>query len=451
MTQKMQGRAMCEIFGAYGYGEDSSMMKFLMDHMLVRGINMFVPHAFSSKFPDRDCPPHFGAEGKDPSFEAFSALMRYTNKACHLLSGTVHRANAAVLYHVDGEWASRLYNAENMSPIVTRLYDAHIDYDILPLDILLEKASVKGGKLSVNEELFDCLIVPYADHMPMVLMNALRELREMGLAVWFVRALPENITFDGEVVSYDELVPKMRELGMVDVIVEDGFPKLRIYHAVSGENDIFMFFNEDYSKTASTEVTLPCTGDYARLDILTDIYSSGSTPDGRLKIDLLPNQSEIVIFGDKADLPPEIKISETLPISPEFSLELASYDDLSSYSDAGHFNEFFNVNSPDFKPEFSGKMRYTFTFSAERRGGRLFLDLGRVGQNAELSLNGKKCGIRISSPYLFEITDSVIDGENEAVVTVSNTLGNTVRDGLSLYLQLAPSGLLGGMSLKYAQ
>lgn len=451
MTPEMQGRAMCEVFGAYGYGEDSVMMKFLMDHLLVRGINHFVPHAFSSKYPDGDCPPHFGAEGHDPSFEAFSALMKYTNKVSHILYDTTHVANAAILYHVDAEWASRFNNASTMEPIATRLYDAHIDYDILPLDTIRESARVEGGKLLVNKEKFDCLIVPYADHMPKVLENSIKELLAAGLPVWVTRALPENTSFEAEVVAEDEIVPKMRALGMTDVEVEDGFPKLRIYHCVRGESNIFMFVNEDYNKTAKTTLTLPCSGDYARLDMLTDICTSGSTSDGKLSIDLLPYQSEIVVFGDKAGLPPEIKFTETVALSPSFSLELADSDNLDSFVSRGSFDSFFNINSPAFDPNFSGKMRYTFKFCAEKRGGRVFLDLGKVGQNASLTLNGKSLGIRISAPYLFDITDSVLDGENEAVVTVANTLVQKVHDPFSHYLQLAPSGLLGGICIKYAE
>ena len=451
ITPEMNGRAMCEIFGAYGYGEDSVMMKFLVDHMLVRGINHFVPHAFDSKFPDRDCPPHFGAEGKDPSFEAFSALMRYTNKACHLLEGTTHKANAAVLYHVDGEWASRFNNAENMSPIVTRLYDAHIDYDILPLDILRESARVSNGKLAVNKETYDCLIVPYADHMPSIELETLENLQNKGVEVWFVRGLPENATFGAEVVEIDDIVSKMRKLGMTDVIVEDGFPKLRIYHCFKGETDIFMLVNEDYAKTARTVLNLPCSGDYVRLDMITDSYASGSTLDGRLEVDLLPYQSEIVIFGDKAGLPPEIKISDVVPLNPSYTLELASCEDLSHYEPRGEFDSFFNVNSPNFEPAFSGKMRYTFKLCAERKLGRVFLDLGRVGQNAELIFNGKNLGIRISAPYVFEISNDLREGDNDVNVIVSNTLGQNQRDRFSHFLQLSPSGLLGGMAVKYAK
>lgn len=451
LNPDMKGRAMCEVFGAYGWGEDSSMMKFLMDHLLVRGINYFVPHAFSSKFPDGDCPPHFGAEGKDPSFEAFSALMGYVNKVAHILEGAVHKANAAVLYHVDGEWASRFGNASNMESIVTHLYDAHIDYDIVSADMLDEWASVKDGKLCINEESFDCLIIPYADHMPKALLESLRGLQEKGVAVWFMDAVPENADFSGTVLKADELVGKMRGLGMTDVYVPEGFPKLRIYHCRRGETQIFMFANEDYSKVADTVVKLPCAGDYARLDLLNGICVSGSTQNGDLKLELQPNQSQIVIFGDRAGLCPEFEIDEGVALEPSYKLELADCEDLSKFKVAGEFDRFFNVNSPDFKPDFSGKMRYTFKFNAEKKNGRIFLDLGKVGQNAQLVLNGKDAGIRICKPYLFEVTDIINDGENEAVVTVSNTLAQKVRDRFSQFLQLAPSGLLGGIKIRYTK
>ena len=62
-----KGRSMCEIFGAYGWSEGVQLEKHLLDHFLVRGINHFVPHAFSAKaFPDPDCPPHFYAHGNNP-------------------------------------------------------------------------------------------------------------------------------------------------------------------------------------------------------------------------------------------------------------------------------------------------------------------------------------------------------------------------------------------------
>ena len=38
---------MAEVFGAFGWHEGLREMKWIADHMLVRGINWFTPHAFS--------------------------------------------------------------------------------------------------------------------------------------------------------------------------------------------------------------------------------------------------------------------------------------------------------------------------------------------------------------------------------------------------------------------
>ena len=47
LDPKKEGRAMCEVFGAYGWAEGTRIMKWLADFLLVRGINYFVPHALS--------------------------------------------------------------------------------------------------------------------------------------------------------------------------------------------------------------------------------------------------------------------------------------------------------------------------------------------------------------------------------------------------------------------
>ncbi|MBQ7726789.1 MAG: hypothetical protein IJT66_06565, partial [Clostridia bacterium] len=104
IAKQANGKAMCEIFGATGWAEGTPLMKHLIDHMLVRGINCFVPHAFTTRFPNPDCPPHFYAKGNNAQFRDFKTLMDYTAKMCHLFSDGVHRCTAALLYHVDARW-----------------------------------------------------------------------------------------------------------------------------------------------------------------------------------------------------------------------------------------------------------------------------------------------------------------------------------------------------------
>ena len=450
LNPDMQGRAMCEVFGAFGYGEDSNLLKFLMDFLLVRGMNHFVPHAFSSRYPDTDCPPHFGLKGRDPSFEAFTALMKYTNKVAHLLSGATHKANAALLYFMDSDWASRYGNAMLCETVGERLYDAHIDYDIVPHDIL-KNAAVENNKLHIAKEYFDCLIVPYADHIVKGELTTLKTLQHKGLPVYFINSMPENADFEGEVIALDALVSHMRELGMTDVLVEDGYDTLRIYHCVRDGKDIFMFFNEDIAKTVDTVVTLPCLGDYARLDILNNKFTSGTVVDGKLSLKLQPNQSQIVIFGDRAGFEDEYEINETIAVAPRFTLELADNSNMTCFVKVGEFNEFFNVTNAKHYPKFAGKMRYTFELDVNADAKRVFIDLGIVGQNASLQVNGVDCGIRITTPYAFEITDAVREGKNTFKVTVGNTLVRDTQDRFSHFLLLAPSGLLGDIRLKYVR
>lgn len=102
------GNAICEIFGNYGWAEGVRLEKYLADHFMVRGINQFVPHAFSpAPFPDPDCPPHFYAHGHNPQYRHFGKLMGYMNRVSTLISGG-HRAScAAVLYHGEAEWAGK--------------------------------------------------------------------------------------------------------------------------------------------------------------------------------------------------------------------------------------------------------------------------------------------------------------------------------------------------------
>ena len=72
LDPKKQGRCMAEVFGAFGWHEGLREMKWIADHFLVRGVNYFVPHAFSmGAFPDGDCPPHFYAHGNNPQFRHF--------------------------------------------------------------------------------------------------------------------------------------------------------------------------------------------------------------------------------------------------------------------------------------------------------------------------------------------------------------------------------------------
>lgn len=105
LDPRKHGDCLCELFGNYGWEEGLRLEKYLADHFLVRGINHFVPHAFSMKaYPDPDCPPHFYAHGNNPQFRHFGALMGYMNRMCALLKSGTPQAEVAILYGAESDW-----------------------------------------------------------------------------------------------------------------------------------------------------------------------------------------------------------------------------------------------------------------------------------------------------------------------------------------------------------
>ncbi|MDR3145319.1 MAG: hypothetical protein LBU21_03500 [Treponema sp.] len=447
INPSLKNRAMCEVFGAYGWAEGVPMMKWLMDHLLVRGINRFVPHAFSPKFPDPDCPPHFGAEGRDPQFEGFGKLMGYVNRVVHLLEGAVHRAPCALLYHAEAEWISGDDRMLTQKP-AKALWDAHLDYDILPLDAL-ENATVEASGLCVNQEHYRCLVVPWSALLPEKALKTLNGLAAAGLPVLYAGGAPAGIR-SPEVVPLEKLAAAIRERGIADISVEGEFPLLRSSHWTRNDSHIFMLFNEDIMKPAETSVRVPCSGSYLTLDLLNGRYSAheGSS----IAVNLVPYQSMIVVYGQDLPRPNTTEIdygsAETLDLRWDIDLYETGTGTLNGTFTPYRKNaELHNITGPEGKPEFSGFMRYRTEFNLQAPAESAALEFNAPGQTVKMKLNGKDCGMRICPPYRFDLSGIVKAGVNTLELEVANTLAQAVKDHFSFYIQLPPSGLQGPVRL----
>lgn len=451
ITPGMAGRAMCEVFGAYGWAEGVPAMKWLVDFLLVRGVNHFVPHAFSPYFPNGDCPPHFYAGGNDPQFEGFAALMDYTNRAAHLLSGGVHRADAAVLYHAEGEWMSRRGEAMLTEAPAKALYDDHIDYDILPADTVCRDAAVTpGGAVAVGQETYRCLIVPAAARLPEELLSALRRLESRGADILFVERRPAGAENCGQAVPLAELAKTLRRRGYASVEAE-GCPLLRIYHVEREKTHIFMLFNESTAETADTVVKLPVEGPVLRLDLLGGGCSQEELPESGLKVRLSPYASQIIVAGDL----PETACSAPARWEDWKALDGLGWEVTLLPSDGSGTVSFTtekleNITEPGKYPDFSGKMRYRASFTLETLPGKCRLALGNVGQVCRAAVNGTDLGCRICQPYAFELDGVLRPGVNTLEVEAANTLVHRMKDYFSLYMPIPPSGLLGPVTLQRA-
>ncbi len=464
LDPRKRGRAMCEIFGAYGWSEGLRLMKWMADHMLSRGINYYVPHAFSPKdFPDPDCPPHFYARGKNPQFRHFGALMAYMNRMCHLLNGGRHEAEAAILYHAEAEWSGRAMSVKKPLRI---LMQAQLDADVIPLDILLDGATVEDGALKVNGESFKCLILPWSERLPRAALDRILNLLNLGLRVIQVGGWPGEAS-EGTAkellvriashpmamtVDLEKLAAALKALGDSGVDTRTYEPSLRRYHYVHEGFSVWMFFNESPHRPVETSVLLPGAAKVAVYDAFDNrlLKQAAVSEAGGLQVtlNLVGGESRVFVEGDIPDASAAGYWCHSFkPVAcrmGKWAISLAAAQEYPRFTPRLDLDEPANLCRPGLLPAFSGTIRYETVFACDVNGvGSAYLDLGEVGETAEVWLNDRYAGVRLSYPYLFEIADALKRGENILRVEVTNHLGFAMRDSMSRYFAMEASGLVG--------
>lgn len=429
-----RGRALCEIFGNYGWAEGVHLEKYLADHFLVRGINYFVPHAFSPKaFPDPDCPPHFYAHGRNPQFRHFGKLVCYMNRVATLMSTGKSVTPVAILYHGEAEWATG--SAMPFEKPLRALYDAQFDCHVLPSDIFANPGfyhTELGPTLCVNGQKYDVFVVPTADYITREAAAGLAALHEAGMPVLFAEKRARALCNSAEsvppalaecpVMPLSGLADAVRCLGVAAPVLQPAGNRVRILH-IEAQNPIYMLVNEAADVYRGV-VTLPSTGScYAynawdnRLEYAECLPGPGNA---RLPVTLEPLKSLILVF-EKADGKLPLPVRERgaeIPVSGwrRAVCEGAKYP---------HFSEFKPVALPDHlaeeKPEFSGYVRYEAKFSAARAEG-LCLVISDAAEGVEVFVNGQSAGIQIAPPCRYDLSALAKPGQNDLAIEAATTL-----------------------------
>lgn len=458
-----QGRAMCEIFGNYGWAEGVQLEKYLADHFLVRGINYFVPHAFSPKaFPDPDCPPHFYAHGHNPQYRYFGALMGYMNRAATLTGSGRHNVPAAVLYHGEAEWAG---DAMPFEKPLRALYDEQIDCHVVPADIFARPEFYRtelGATLRVNGQEYRVFVVPGADYLPAAAAEGLAALCAAGMPVLFAEKRPLALCEGGAlpaalgdcpVLPLAGLAAAVRKQGVCAPCLQPASDRVRILH-IQGESPVYLLVNEA-ATVYDGAVTLPDTGACYAYDAWANrceaVTAEAAENGTRVQLKLEPLKSRFLVFGScEAPLfAPLAAQGEPLLLDHwmRSTCEGAAYPNFSAAAP---------VTLPDRlsqeQPQFSGFVRYETTFAAN--GGEAWLlELENAAEGVEVFVNGQSAGLQIAPPYRYDLSALAKPGENQLAVEVATTLERQCYPLLDpLHKMLAPkpsahSGLTGNARL----
>jgi len=480
-----KGRTMCELYGAYGWKLGVRDMKYILDHLLVRGVNYLVPHAFSMKvYPDHDCPPHFYARGHNPQFRHFARLMRYANRMCSLLDGGVHVAPVAVLYHAESEWSG---SCMLMQKPARELTEHQIDYDFVSIDMLRDLAALGGGvadgELRINGETFRCLVIPYSEYVTRELAAFIRMAAQAGLRIVFVNGLPKGIANEPdegiagellaaiqscEVAQLDDLAARLKAEGIYDVHLHQPFRDLTYYRYVKDGRQIFMLMNESALEAFHGEITLPIAGSaliyHAWEDRFERLAVRQEHGRGVIRLELAPAESCIIMECgvEEADqYAPYVPASDRLQAC-EGKLDLSagwrySLTDSKSYPAFGEQREMENlVPISRIDPTFTGFIRYEKSFELVQVPAEAILSMEAVYEAAEVWVNDQYAGTRISAPYSLDVSRFLTEGRNTLRIEVATTLD---RDRLRLpeppftfvHEPMDPTGMFGRIVLHTRQ
>jgi len=457
-----QGRSVCEFLALYGPVAGTRLRKFVIDHLLVNGINNLIP--------------------ADPGIQLLPECSRqlntYVNRLCHLLHDGRHVAPVAVLYHAEAEWSGDSQPFHRPGKV---LIQHQLDYDVVPADVFTRRheygTKFMDGQLIINQERYQALVIPYSQFIPRVVAELAAEAARAGFPVVFCDRLPQGICEGLDdlptemlacpAVPLDKLAGYLRKIGVGDIQLSDAQPNLRCFHYQRGNLEFFLFHNEDPHKAIETIVELPTRQPIQIYDAMTGrccrMQTNGSlqnkTP---FKLCLKRYETVLLIAGDLSDIEltaaaqwPED--SDSIDISENWTVNFESLDH-NPAPEPTTLNQLTDLGAADRYPNFYGWAIYRKTLTIGQQIPHN-LSLGYAAECARVSINGRDAGLAVAEPYRFSLEGMIKTGVNELEIAVLTPLARSADEAVNpsqnllasldatALVSLEPCGLVGPVRL----
>lgn len=339
-------------------------------------------------------------------------------------------------------------------------------YDSINRDALLRLAIVREGRIELpGGASYAVLVIPDKQGLSPQVARKLEELREAGASVIDTPYFADDLTPHG--------VPR-------DMEVRSGAQAIGAdiawAHRATDVADIY-FLSNPHDEVKNLVLSLRGTGrqpefwDPVTGEMISKVMWHPHQGRTTLPLQLPPHGSMFVVLRTASatpvpgghphwqPLPPLLQLDGAWEVrfspaakGPSEPVQFADLADWTQHSESGirHYSG-------------TAQYRKIFRLVQPRMPARIWLDLGRVENLAEVTVNGKNCGVVWTPPYRVEITSAVNNGENELTIAVTNTWANrligdaglpnseritrTASDQTMKGKPLLPAGLLGPVKL----
>jgi len=246
-------RNMNECFGAYGWGFKYEEMEWLTGWLLVRGVDLLVPHAFyySIEGPRKDeRPPDVG-----PHNVWWDNYKNYADKCrrlCWFVGEGTSVADVAILADVN----HLPWNAARV------LFENQVDFFYLDMDTLLNSATVSNDCIQIASMKYSLLIVDDFEKLPLEITQKLEPFIKAERVISYQKTLSEIKNYAN---TPTELTEYIRKNVPIDVLLYPSTTSIRYHHAVIDDIHGYLFFNEG-KDNVQAKVSTRVQGEYIWLD-----------------------------------------------------------------------------------------------------------------------------------------------------------------------------------------
>jgi hypothetical protein len=396
-------------------------------------------------------------------------------------------------------------DAPKMTGICTPELPKGYSFDYMNAEVLLTRASVKDGKLTLPDGMqYSLLVLPPLSTMRPEVLRKISELVHDGLAILgpapkqspslarYPQADAEVASLAGELWGAGD--EKVRTVGKGSVFadgqsVSDAFAVLQVLpdfspandpqspvlfiHRTLPEGDLYFVSNQsDRTVTFRPEFRVsgmapewwnPATGEIRRLPVFQTTRTTTALP-----LELQPFESGFVIFRTKGspsageNFPAkEVLLTLATPWQVTFEQGKRGPEEPVNFSTL----EDWSMSTDTRIRHFSGTATCRTTFTLESLPEKTcYIDLGKVMVMARVKLNGQPVGGVWTTPYRVNVTGVLKEGENSLEVEVVNNWMNRLIGDRQLPEKeretwvsvnpwkadspLQPSGLLGPVEIQ---
>jgi len=315
----------------------------------VSGVNFMIPHSFNPRSPfDTDCPPYFYNGGFEPRYPLYRVYADYTSRLTLMLTGGRHVCPVAILFNGNVRRVGKAITPEDMT---TLLQNTLFDCDWMPFDVFETDARLAGGEVQLHKEIYKVLVVPPVEVIPYAALEKARRFFDGGGVVVGYGFLPGRSATLGktsaDVAALREAIwgaadkpprdacktspaggrsyflpasPTPRDLRQaltadagihptLEVLEGTTDNWLHVLHRVKAAHHVFLVCNQNHKgdarrfKFRATAKGVPQRWDAMRNEINSIAYQPAGDDAVDFELTLEPNESVLVVFGDKPQGP----------------------------------------------------------------------------------------------------------------------------------------------------